>query len=75
MTYEQTLKRARKTGAFHASDAELMALFCDGELQILVGAASPKLVWNGAQKKNMSTKQLSALCITNPNAVHDLMWI
>lgn len=73
--YLVALKRCAKVGPAHADDPALMASFCDGVLMQLVGAASPQLVWEGAQKKGLTTAELNKLCLDNPNAVHDLMWI
>lgn len=67
--------RGEAVGMSHADDAAVMAHFCAHDLQILVGAASPQLVWEGAQKKGLTTSQLNAMCLKRPNAVHDLMWI
>lgn len=75
MSYETTLKRARKVGASHIDDAGLMAMFCDSILQTLVGAASPSLVFEGAQKAGLTTAQLNALCLDDPSYVHELMWL
>jgi hypothetical protein len=74
VSYDGALKQARKVGAANADDAGAMALFCDGVLQILVGAVSPKLVWEGAQAKGMSALELHDLCHSHPSAVYDLMW-
>ena len=72
-TFEDALK-ASKGGIAHASDAELMAAFAQHDLPHLVGAVSPKLVWQGAQRKRMTTKQLAALAHSDPMAVSDLQW-
>lgn len=64
-----------KVGAANATDAGVMAQFCDSTLQILVGAASPQLVWEGAQKRNMTALELLALANEDPHAVHELMWL
>ncbi|MFF1343757.1 hypothetical protein ACFVYT_39000 [Streptomyces sp. NPDC058290] len=74
MTYEEALAESRAVGASNASDSVLMAMFCESTLQTLVGAVSPKLVWMGAQKKEISTKELAALC-SDPMAVDALMWL
>lgn len=74
-TYQTALTRARKVGASRAVDSGVMALFCDSTLQILVGAASPKLVWEGAQKQGLTALQLAELANRDPAAVHDLMWL
>ena len=73
--YEQTLKAAKKTGASRANDAEVMALFCEGPLQTLCGAVSPKLVWYGAQAKGLSSSELSVLAFNDPMEVAELMWV
>jgi hypothetical protein len=67
-------QRYTRIGASRADDAALMAGFCAESLQLLVGAASPQLVWEAAQRKGMTTLALAELCNTNPPAVHDLMW-
>jgi hypothetical protein len=51
-----------------------MAAFAQHDLPLLVGAVSPKLVYQAAQKKGMTTKQLAALAHKNPMAVSDLQW-
>ncbi|MET8864690.1 hypothetical protein ABZW11_17270 [Nonomuraea sp. NPDC004580] len=74
LTYEQALAAARKVGNANADDAGAMALYCADILQHMVGAASPKLVWEGAQKAGMTHLQLALLAQKDPAAVHDLMW-
>lgn len=75
MTYTEALAEAAKTGADHATDASLMALFCKGPLQTLVGAVSPQLVWEGAQKKGLTTSELGTLCLGDVMVVSDLQWL
>lgn len=70
-TYEQALAAARKVGN---ANAGAMALYCADILQFMVGAASPKLVWEGAQKAGMTHLELGLLAQNDPDAVHDLMW-
>jgi hypothetical protein len=74
-SYDHELAAANKAGAANATDAGVMAQFCATSLQILVGAASPRLVWEGAQKKDMTAAELAKLATQNPAAVHDLMWL
>jgi hypothetical protein len=74
LTYEQTLAEARKVGNANADDAGAMALYCADLLQLMVGAASPKLVWEGAQKAGMTHLELALLAQKDPDKVHDLMW-
>lgn len=72
--YERALFCGKKLG-LAAPDAAKMALFCEGSLQAVVGAASPVLVWEGAQKKNMTYRELVDLAADDPIAVHELMWL
>jgi hypothetical protein len=74
-TYQEVLAEADRVGAANASDAGVMAQFCERNLQLLVGAASPQLVWEGAQKKGMTALELAKLAAKDFGAVHDLMWI
>jgi hypothetical protein len=74
MTYEQALAAGRKRGAAHATDRELLAMFCESSLQILVGAVSPELVWEGAQARGLTTRDLAALANEGWRAVDDLQW-
>lgn len=72
--YTDALAAANQVGSANATDAGVMAQFCDSALQHLVGAASPELVWDGAQAKGMTALELHNLAATDPIAVHDLMW-
>lgn len=72
--YAMALAAARKAGARHADDAGLMALFCADTLQHLVGAVSPQLVWEGAQRSGLSTADLRDLCAKDCMAVDELQW-
>jgi hypothetical protein len=74
-SYQEELRAAKRAGASKASDAGAMALYCESALMHVVGAASPQLVWEGAQKSGMTTAQLIALAVKDPNAVHELMWL
>lgn len=73
--YTDALAAANKAGSANATDPGVMAQFCDTTLQMLVGAASPELVWDGAQSKGMTALELHNLAATDPVAVHELMWI
>lgn len=74
-SYDDALAAANKAGAANATDEGAMAQFCATVLQQLVGAASPQLVWEGAQKKGMTTAELVALATDKPADVHELMWL
>jgi len=71
--YQEALARYRASGASKADDAAMMAAFCEFDLQTLVGAVSPTLVWEGAQAKGLSTKDLAHLA-KDPTAISELMW-
>lgn len=73
--YDDALAAANKVGLARATDAGVMAQFCATALMQLVGAASPQLVWEGAQKKGMGARELVELATHNPAAVHELMWL
>lgn len=60
--FARALQAYDAAGAAHATDAQLMAAFCEDDLQILMGAFSPRLVWEGAQARGMTTLQLARLC-------------
>lgn len=73
--YSEALKAASKVGISAAADDQFMASFCDSSIQIPCGAVSPQLVWEGAQKKGLTTRELSRLATTDPSAVAELMWL
>ncbi|MEV7684047.1 hypothetical protein AB0O64_36760 [Streptomyces sp. NPDC088341] len=75
MSYAQALAEAEQHSVSKCSDPALMASLCDGPLQTLVGAVAPQLVWEGAQKKGLTSKELLHLCHTDPLAVSELMWL
>lgn len=73
--YADALERERKQGSGACDDAAAMAGYCRNILQIMVGAASPQLVWEGAQAKGMTLLELARLAGDDPLAVHELMWV
>lgn len=75
ISYEDVLTEANRVGSSRASDAGLMAQLCANVLQTLVGAVSPKLVWEGAQKQGLTSQDLMRMARDEPRAVHNLMWI
>lgn len=74
-TYEEALVRGKKTGAARCDDSALMTLFCDAPLQTLVGAVSTELVWEGARKRELGSKDLAKLCHDDPMEAAELMWL
>lgn len=73
--YNDALTEARRVGASQASDKGVMALFCENTIQILCGAVSPKLVWEGAQAAGLTAKDLARLAGTDAAAVDNLQWV
>lgn len=73
--YEKTLKSARRAGAAHANDTELMALFCEDFVPALVtGEVRPAQMWSGALMKGLTARQLIALVAVEPEAAASLQW-
>lgn len=74
-TYDQALTTAKQDSICKTNDPAFMGAFCHGPLQTIVGAVSPRLVWQGAQKQGLTTTQLAALAYGDPGAVSDLQWL
>jgi hypothetical protein len=73
--FAAALKSGARTGMSRATDAEVMAGFCNDTLQLLAGAVSGRLVWEGAQARGMTSRDL--LKIVNANdldALDDLQF-
>ena len=73
--FDEAVARGRGAGAAHASDSDAMAWFCESVVQSLLGAVSPRLVWEGAMKKQLTLAELSRLCSSDPVAACDLQWV
>ena len=73
-TYEDALAAGRKTGARRCTDSENMAMLLDTSGQIILGAVSPKLIWDGALARGLMTLQLASLMTEHPDQARDLMW-
>lgn len=71
--YAAALARA-KGNIRNCDDAALMASHLEANAQLLLGAVSPRLIWEGAQAKHMTTMQLVTLMHDDPDAAADLMW-
>jgi hypothetical protein len=56
-------------------DAAAMAGFLDGCAQTLLGAVSPRLLWEGAQHLKLTNIEMASLIHGNPAMAMDLMWI
>ena len=64
-----------KAGAVDSTDAQLMAAFCEDVMPLLVGAFSPRLVWEGAQKAGLTANQVHDLCAKKDlDTLDDLQW-
>lgn len=74
-SYANALKEGKAKGAGVCSDSEALALFLESSIQILCGAVSPKLVWEGAMKKGLTLREVGVLANSNPRAIEDLMWV
>ena len=73
-TYQETLRSANRKPVSQQTEAELMAGWCDSVLQIAYGAYSPRLVWEGAQKRGMTTLQLNQAAERDRSILDDLMF-
>lgn len=72
--YSNALARGRKKGAGAAPRPEILAMFCESNLQTLVGAVSPELVWRGAMARGLSFLEFGRLCGKDVRAVDELQW-
>jgi hypothetical protein len=75
MTYQEAIRESKRVGVVDQTDEVLMAGLCEGTMQILCGAVAPQLVWEGAQKQGLDSRTLMQMANTDPNAVHELMWV
>jgi hypothetical protein len=77
--YAKALMACEVRGVANATDAQVMAMFCETTMQLMVGAFSPRLVWEGAQKAGMTALELHNLCArknarTRNAKLDDLQW-
>jgi hypothetical protein len=73
--FAAALIAGNEVGPANATDAQNMAMFCEDVMQLMVGAFSPRLVWEGAQKAGMTALQLHNLCARKDlRAIDDLQW-
>jgi len=73
--YARELTAGEKIGPANATDAQNMAGFCESIMPLMVGAFSPRLVWEGAQKRGLTTLQLHEICHRKDfRALDDLQW-
>ena len=69
--FASELTAGNKSGAANATDAQHMAMFCEDIMQLMVGAYSPRLVWEGAQKAGLTALELHNLCASKDLAKLD----
>lgn len=74
-TYEQSLTDGQKAGASKATDAQAMAMFLESCAQLLLGAVSARLIWQGAQTKGLTGLELATMISKDPGSARDLMWL
>ncbi len=73
--YAKALIAGWKVGRANATDAQAMAMYCEDIMQLMVGAFSPRLVWEGARKAGLTTLELASLCADkNLRALDDLQF-
>jgi hypothetical protein len=73
--YAAALVSGARAGISRATDAEVMAAFCEHDLQILAGAVSPRLTWEGAQARGMTTLELMRIAAkSNLDALDELQF-
>lgn len=73
--YEDALKSGDRKGAVQMTDTEQMAWFCRDVLPALCGAVGPKLVFDGARARGLTTLELNRLAVQGgASAMDDLMW-
>jgi hypothetical protein len=73
--FAAALQREADVGAGRCDDAAAMAGFLDGCAQILLGAVSPRLLWEGAQHVGLTNLEMAYLVNNSPAVAIDLMWI
>lgn len=65
MTYDEALQEAAAKGSVHCSGPALMAQTLAANAQDWLGAVSPRLMWEGAQRRGLTTEQVVAMCATD----------
>jgi hypothetical protein len=73
--FAAALQREADLGSGRCDDAAAMAGFLDGCAQTLLGAVSPRLLWEGAQHVGLTSMEMASLIHGNPAMAMDLMWI
>lgn len=73
--FAAALQREADTGSGRCDDAAAMAGFLDSTAQFLLGAVSPRLLWEGAQHVGLTNLEMAYLIQLCPAVATDLMWV
>lgn len=74
-TYDEALANARKVGAARSDDAGQIASLCNTVVQTACGAVAPRLVYEGAMKRGLTSQEFGRLMGSDPGAVAALQWV
>jgi hypothetical protein len=70
------LQRNSDLGAGRCDDAAVMAGFLDSCAQILLGPrVSARLLWDGAQRVGLTSREMCRLMDNAPDIAMELMWV
>lgn len=72
--YHDCLREGREVGAAHADEPQLLAMLLDSTAQIMLGAVSPELIFNGAIAQELTADNIAHDMVNQPRAVEALMW-
>jgi hypothetical protein len=73
--FAAALQREASMGSGRCDDAAAMAGFLDSCAQILLGAVSARLLWEGAQHVGLTNLEMAYLIHNSPAVATDLMWV
>jgi hypothetical protein len=73
--FAAALQREAEQGSGRCDDAAAMAGFLDSTAQLLLGAVSPRLLWEGAQHVGLTNLEMAHLVQLRPEVARDLMWV
>lgn len=61
-------------GASHATPHQLLAGVLESTAQIMLGAVSPKLIFQGCLREGITARQVVDLMVHEPKRVEELQW-
>jgi hypothetical protein len=73
--FAAALQREADKGPAQCDDPAAMAGFLESCAQIILGAVSPRLLWDGAQHVGLTNLEMAALINDAPAVAMDLQWI